>query len=175
MSVVIAIDESKNAATIIVTDYKDLPKIAEIFKDIKHFREIKRNREDYLKNNFKPKLEKAKRKCYLESKYYTKINHYFWEDLEYYANLGLEIIVDDKLWQAIVDRFGDIQISIVKEGDINPTINELKQKLWNAQKEKDVMKQVEIEEELVYYLQRKILITIADNYVNLKRRGLKKH
>jgi len=173
MTVVIAIDESKNAAAIIIANYEDLPKLKKEFSRIKHFREVKRNRESYLKNEFKPKLEKAIRKYYLKPRYYAKINHYFWEDVEYYVHFGLEIIVDDKLWQAVVDRFGDMQISIIKEGDINPAIEKLKQKLWRAQKEKNAIKQTKIEKELEYYLQRKILITIADNYVNLRRRGLK--
>ena len=114
MAVVIAIDESKNAAAIIIANYEDLPKLKKEFSRIKHFREVKRNRESYLKNEFKPKLEKAIRKYYLKPRYYAKINHYFWEDVEYYVHFGLEIIVDDKLWQAVVDRFGDMQISIIK-------------------------------------------------------------
>ncbi|WP_297503091.1 hypothetical protein [Thermococcus sp.] len=61
----------------------------------------------------------------------------------------------------------------MKEGDIASAIEELKQRLWKARKEKDITKQAEAERELEYYLQRKILITIADNYVNLRRRGLK--
>lgn len=173
MPVVIAVDESNNAAAIVVVNYEDLPRLTREFGGIKHFREVKRNRVQYLKEEFKPKLEKAMRKYYLELRYYAKINHYFWEDVEYYARFGLEIIVDNKLWRGVVDRFGDMQISIIKEGDIAPAIEELKQKLWRAQKEKDVMMQKQIERELEYYLQRKILITIADNYVNLRRRGIK--
>ncbi|NJE26441.1 hypothetical protein E3E22_07395 [Thermococcus sp. MV5] len=173
MQVVIAIDESNNATAIIVVNYDDLHKLTREFRGIKHFREVKRNRNQYLKNEFRPRLEKVMRKYYLKPRYYAKINHYFWEDVEYYARFGLEIIVDDKLWRAVVDRFGDMQISIIKEGDIAPAIEKLKQKLWEAQKEKDVIMQKQIERELEYYLQRKILITIADNYVNLRRRGIK--
>ncbi|NJE00439.1 hypothetical protein [Thermococcus sp. JdF3] len=173
MPVVIAIDESNKAAAIVIADYDDLPKIVREFRGIRHFREVKRNRNQYLKNEFKPKLEKALEKYYLEIKYHTKIDHYFWEDVEYHARFGLEIMVDDKLWRAVVDRFEDMQISIVKEGDIAPAIEELKRKLWKAQKEKDVVTQKQIEKELEYYIQRSILITVADNYVNLRRRGLK--
>ncbi|WP_456395634.1 hypothetical protein [Thermococcus sp.] len=173
MPVVIAIDESNNAVAIIVVNYDDLHRLTKEFRGIKHFREVKRNRNLYLKDEFKPRLERAMRKYYLEPRYYPKIDHYFWEDVEYYARFGLEIIVDDKLWRAVVDRFEDMQISIVKEGDIAPAIEELKRKLWKAQKEKDVITQKQIEKELEYYIQRSILITIADNYVNLRRRGLK--
>ncbi|NJE62104.1 hypothetical protein [Thermococcus sp. 21S7] len=173
MPLVIAIDESSRAAAIVIVEYNDLPKIAREFRGIRHFREVKRNRNRYLKDEFKPRLEKAVRKYRLELRYYSKIDHYFWEDVEYYARFGLEIVVDDKLWRAVVDRFGDMQISIAKEGDIAPAIEELKQKLWRAGKEKDVSIQKQIEKKLEYYLQRKILITIADNYVNLRRRGLK--
>ncbi len=173
MPVVIAIDESNNAAAIVVVNYEDLPRLTKDFRRIRHFREVKRNRNRYLKEEFKPKLEKAVKKYYLELRYHPKIGHYFWEDVEYYAQFGLEIIADDKLWRAVADKFGDMQISIVKEGDIASTIEELKQRLWKARKEKDITKQAEAERELEYYLQRKILITIADNYVNLRRRGLK--
>lgn len=152
---------------------KICPGLQKDFRRIRHFREVKRNRNRYLKEEFKPKLETAVRKYYLELRYYPKISHYFWEDVEYYAQFGLEIIADDKLWRAVVGRFGDMQISIVKERDIASAIAELKQKLWKAQKEKDTITQAEAERELDYCLQRKILITIADNYVNLRRRGLK--
>ncbi|GAB6101005.1 hypothetical protein JCM16138_02280 [Thermococcus atlanticus] len=139
MPLVMAIDESSRAAAIVIVEYNDLPKIAREFRGIKHFREVKRNRNLYLKDEFKPRLESAMRKYYLEPRYYPKIDHYFWEDVEYYARFGLEIIVDDKLWRGVVDRFGDMQISIIKEGDIAPAIEELKRKLWKAQKEKDVI------------------------------------
>jgi hypothetical protein len=173
MPVVIAIDESNNAAAMVVVNYENLPRFTKDFRRTRHLREVKRNRNRYLMEEFKPKLEKAVRRYYLELRYYPKIGHYFWEDVGYYAQFGLEIIIDDKLWRAVVDKFRDVQISIVKEGDIASAIEELKQKLWKAQKEKDIIKQVETERELEYYLQRKILITIADNYVNLRRRGLK--
>ena len=172
MTVVIAIDESKNAAAIIIANYEDLPKLKKEFSRIKHFREVKRNRESYLKNEFKPKLEKAIRKYYLKPRYYAKINHYFWEDVEYYVHFGLEIIVDDKLWQAVVDRFGDMQISIIKRR-YQSSYRKVKTKTMESSKRKNAIKQTKIEKELEYYLQRKILITIADNYVNLRRRGLK--
>ena len=136
MTVVIAIDESKNAAAIIIANYEDLPKLKKEFSRIKHFREVKRNRESYLKNEFKPKLEKAIRKYYLKPRYYAKINHYFWEDVEYYVHFGLEIIVDDKLWQAVVDRFGDMQISIIKVRRYQPSYRKVKTKTMESSKRK---------------------------------------
>jgi len=45
--------------------------------------------------------------------------------------------------------------------------------LEDAQKRKDALKIEKIKGELTLYLLRRTLITIADNYVNLKKRGLK--
>jgi len=136
MPLVIAIDESSNAAAIIVVKYNDLSRLAKEFRGIKHFRKVKRNRNRYLKDEFKSRLEKAMRKYYLEPRYYPKIDHYFWEDVEYYARFGLEIVVDDKLWRAVVNRFGDMQVSIVKEGDIAPSHRKAKTKAVESTKGK---------------------------------------
>ncbi len=82
MPVVIAIDESNNAAAIVVVNYEDLPRLTKDFRRIRHFREVKRNRNRYLKEEFKPKLEKAVRKYPLGPRYHSKIDHYLWEDVE---------------------------------------------------------------------------------------------
>jgi len=169
---VIAIDKETSAAVIIAVKFEDLPKVTSEFRGIRHFREVRRNRNEYLLEEFKPKLEKARRKYPIEIKFYAKVDHYFWEDVEYYAQWGLEIIVDDHLWEGVLNKFGDMQISILKEGDIKPTIEELKQKLWKAQKKKDVITQQVVEQKLEFYRQRYILITIADNYIHLKKRGV---
>ncbi|WP_167712279.1 hypothetical protein, partial [Thermococcus sp. GR4] len=145
----------------------------EFWGNIRHFREITENRNKYLEE-FRKSLEKAGKKYNFAIRYYTKIDHYFWEELGHYGQFALEIIVDDKLWGEVVSRLGHLQVSIVKEGEISSEIGRLKKELDDAQKRKDVLKIEEIKGELTLYLLRRILITIADNYVNLKRRGLKR-
>ena len=96
MPVVIAVDESNNATAIVVVNCEDLPRLTREFGGIKHFREVKRNRVQHLKEEFKPKLEKAMRKYYLELRYYAKLTTISGKMLNTMPRFGLEIIVDNK-------------------------------------------------------------------------------
>ena len=171
-TLIIAIDKEVSAVAIISVPYQYLDKVTDEFSEIKHIKEMEGNRDKYLREYFKPILEKVLDKYPIEIRYYLKVDHYFWEDLEYLSKWGLELIVDDGLWTAVKDRFGGTQVSLVKEGEIRKRIRELKKRLREAKRRKDTLKEDEIMRELKIERRRRILITIADNYLHLKKRGI---
>lgn len=172
-SLIIAIDRETNAVAIVSVSEEHLPKLVKEFREIKHIKEIRNNPENYLREYFKPALEKAMRKYPLEIEYFPKVDRYFWDYIEYLAKWSVELIVDDGLWQAFVDKYSSTQISLVKEGNVRKAIRELKQELRKAKQEKDVVREEEIWTQLEIERQRRVLILIADNYLHLRKRGIK--
>ncbi|AMQ18687.1 hypothetical protein A0127_05645 [Thermococcus peptonophilus] len=173
-ALIIAIDKEVGAVALVSVPYEYFERVTDEFSGIKHVKELEGDREKYLKEYFKPTLEKVQRKYPLEVKYYVKVDKYFWEDVEYLAKWGLELIVDDGLWSAVRDRFLDVQISLVKEGDIKNRIRKLKRELIKAKQEGDVRKEDDIFSKLKLEKRRRTLIMIADNYLHLKKRAIDK-
>ena len=87
-TLIIAIDKEVSAVAIISVPYQYLDKVTDEFSEIKHIKEMEGNRDKYLKEYFKPILEKVLDKYPIEIRYYLKVDHYFWEDLEYLSKWG---------------------------------------------------------------------------------------
>nr|WP_013087929.1 hypothetical protein [Pyrococcus sp. 12/1]ADF80212.1 p12-5p [Pyrococcus sp. 12/1] len=165
---VIAIDKEISAVAVVSIPYEYFEKVTDEFRDIQHYKEIEGDREKYLKEYFKPTLEKVQRKYPIRIKYFVKVNPYFWNYIDFLAKSGLELIVDDGLWEAFRHRFSGAQISLVKEGNIKKNIKRLKRELREARKRDDFQRIVELERLLELEERRRIFITIADNFLHLK-------